>query len=114
MSCCCKRVYRLCDAIVCDALPLVLPVEAAADVEYTFELDFLNAVLRKTTTGVTGQPLAFDKEDLNERFTYVGRVLDAADAVVTFTVEDVEYDCIEFTTKRCILCPPSTGSSSAS
>lgn len=114
MSCCCKKVYRLCDLVVCDDLDLVLPVPITVDGEYTLELDFLDDLVRKTAMLGNGDMATFDKVDLNERFTYVGRVVGPDGNVVKFTVDEVEYDCVEFTTKLCVLCPPSTASSSSS
>jgi hypothetical protein len=100
MSCCCQKVYKLCDVVICDADPLVLPVPIPADGQYTLELDFLGDVIRRTAMLSTGDNATFDKGPLNERFTYQGRVLDPSGAVIKFTVEEVEYDCIEFTTQR--------------
>lgn len=103
MSCCCNKVYRMCDVIKCDGSDLVLPIPIPADGEYALELDFLNDVIRQTAQLSSGDTATFSKRDLNERFTYVGHVLDSAGQKVTFTIDTVEYDCIEFTTKRAII-----------
>jgi hypothetical protein len=50
MSCCCTRVYNLCDLVVCDEGDLVLAGMIPADGEYILELGFLGHVLRKTAT----------------------------------------------------------------
>lgn len=100
MSCCCTRVYRLCDIVVCDQEDIVLPIPVAADGEHTLELDFLGDVLRRTAQLSIGNNATFEKGELNERFTYTGRVLDPSGAVVTFIIDEIEYDCIEFTTQR--------------
>jgi hypothetical protein len=38
--------------------------------------------------------------NLNEAYTFTGQVRDPGGAVVTFTIDEIEYNCIEFTTKR--------------
>lgn len=100
MSCCCKKVYRLCDVVVCDDLDLVLPVPISADGEYTLQLDFLGDVVTRTAQLSAGDNATFEKGPLNERFTYVGHVVDPTGQVVTFIIDEVEYDCVEFTTQR--------------
>lgn len=113
MSCCCQKVYALCDTVVCDEQDLVLPFTVDADGEYTLELNFLEAVLRKTALLSSGDSPTFDKDGLNEAFTYVGRVLGPDGQPVSFTVDAVEYDCLQFTTKRCLTCTPTSSSSSS-
>lgn len=100
MSCCCTRVYRLCDVVICDDQDIVLPVPIAVDGEHTLELDFLGDIMRRTAQLSAGNNATFEKGELNERFTYTGRVLDPTGAVIPFTIEGVEYDCIEFSTQR--------------
>lgn len=102
MSCCCAKIYRICDVIVCDMEDLVLPVKIPADGHYMLELDFLGNVIQKTALLSAGDNATFDKADLNEQYTYVGQVKDASGQVVPFTLNTVSYDCIEFTTKRAI------------
>lgn len=113
MSCCCHKVYPLCAVVVCDNDPLVLPVPIPADGLYTLELDFQGDVVRRTAMLSTGDNATFDKGPLNERFTYQGRVLNASGAVIKFTIAEVEYDCIEFTTQRAKEWTPSSTSSAA-
>lgn len=112
MSCCCTKIYRICDVVICDDEDLELPIPAPADGEFTLELDFLGNTLRRTAQGTSEDNLRFAKGDLNENFTYVGRVTDVTGNPVTFTIGEVEYDCVEFTTKRDLTW--STASSSAS
>lgn len=102
MSCCCIRIHKLCDVVTCDAEDLVLPIPIPADGVYSLELDFLQDSLRKTATLSTGDNATFSKTDLNERFTYVGSVKDPSGQTLTFTIDGVEYDCVEFTTKRAV------------
>lgn len=99
-KCCCSNVYRICDVIVCDANPLVLPVPIPSDGDYTLELDFLNSVVRKTATLSLGDNATFEDVPLNEQYTYTGRVMDAAGDPVTFEIDEIEYDCFQFSTKR--------------
>lgn len=103
MSCCCQKVYRLCDVIQCDGEDLVLPITMPATGEYTMELDFLSDSIRETAMLSAGDAATFSKRNLNERFTYVGHVLDDIGQPVKFTIDGIEYDCFEFTTKRAIL-----------
>lgn len=101
MSCCCKKVYQICDVIVCDDADLILPIPVPTDGDYTLELDFLSNVLSQTKTFSAGESeMRFSKAELNEQFTYVGHVKDATGAVVSFEIEGKTYDCVEFTTKR--------------
>lgn len=102
MSCCCTRVWRLCDLVVCDADDLVLPIPIPADGEYTLELNFLDNIVRKTANLSSGDNATFDTTGLNERFTYQGQVKDSTGQTLTFVVDAITYDCIEFTTKRAI------------
>ena len=102
MSCCCEKVYRMCDQVVCDGQDLVLPVTILVDGNHTLELEFLGDVIRQEAPHTTGDAATFSKADLNEKFTYVGRVLDPSGAVVKFTQGGQEYDCFEFTTKRAL------------
>lgn len=102
MSCCCTNVYRLCDLIVCDGEDLVLPIPVPADGEYTMELDFLQDVIKTVASLSLGDNATFPKTNLNERFTYVGRVVDGLGETVTFEINSVVYDCFEFTTKRAV------------
>lgn len=102
MPCCCSRIYRVCDVIICDAEDLVLPIEVPADGTYTLELDFLQDVIRKTSMLTAGDNFTFDVVELNERFTYVGHLKGPDGMPITFTINDVQYDCIEFTTKKAL------------
>lgn len=98
MSCCCEKVYRLCNLHVCRE-DLILPIPVSIDGEHTLRLEFLGQSLEITADLSNGDNVTFATEDLNERFTYIGQVLDPDGTVMRFTVNDVEYDCFEFTTK---------------
>lgn len=112
MSCCCTRVYRICDVVLCEDTEIRLPIPVPGAGLYTLELDMLGKVLRIAAQQAGGsEDMVFPAGELNERFTYTGQVRDAADEVVTFTVGALEYDCIQFTTKRTI---PWTNTSSES
>src|SRR6186997_1545089 len=100
MSCCCTRIYRLCDLVICDGEDLVLPIPITADGEYTLELDFMQTVIEKVATLTSGDNATFDKDELNEQFTYTGQVKNSDGETVSFEIEGVTYDCIEFTTKK--------------
>jgi len=100
MSCCCTRIVKLCDVILCDDLELVLPITIPADGEYMLELEFMTSVVQKFADLTEGDSATFDKDDLNENFTYTGQVKDADGEVLSFDVDGVVYDCFEFTTKK--------------
>lgn len=102
MSCCCTSVHRLCDVVKCDGEDLVLPVPIPATGEYVLELEFLGDVIRQSAQLSEGDNATFSKEYLNEKFTYVGRVLDPTGATVSFDVDGTTFDCFEFTTKRAV------------
>lgn len=102
MPCCCTNIFRICDLIVCDGEDLVLPIPVPADGRYSLELDFLNDVIVKEADLSEGSNATFDKDNLNERFTYVGHVKDQSGEILSFTIDEVEYNCIEFTTKRAL------------
>jgi hypothetical protein len=100
MPCCCTNIFKLCDLVICDAEDLVLPIPIPADGEYTLELQFLGDITRKTSMLTAGDNASFDKDGLNERFTYVGHLRDASGELITWTIDEKMYDCVEFTTKR--------------
>lgn len=111
MSCCCKNTYPLCDLVVCDDEDLVIPAAVPADGEYTLELDFLDSVVKIPASLSAGDNFTFDKAGLNERFTYAGRIKGPDGVVVSFTIDSVVYDCLEFTTKRATWTNTSSSSS---
>lgn len=100
MSCCCTRIFRLCDLIICDGDDLVLPIPIPADGEYTLELDFMQTMIEKVATLTAGDNATFDKDELNEQFTYTGQVKNSEGETISFEIEGKTYDCIEFTTKK--------------
>jgi hypothetical protein len=100
MSCCCTKIYALCSVNPCgDTLELPIPV--ILDGLHTLELDMLGKLLTTTAQQSAGaQVMLFQVSELNENFTFVGQVRDPAGAIVTFTIDQVEYNCIQFKTKR--------------
>lgn len=100
MSCCCQKIYRMCSVAVCDGGDLVLPVIIPADGSYTLQLEFLSGVIEEDASFIETNAATFSKDLLNENYTYTGWVLTSGGEKVPFTIEDVEYDCFEFTTYR--------------
>lgn len=100
MPCCCTRVFAICELILCDDENLVLPVPVPADGTYYLHLDFMEQLIEKEAALTEGDFATFDKDDLNEQYTYQGQVKDDGGNVISFTVDGVEYDCFEFTTKK--------------
>lgn len=79
---------------------MILPIPIPVDGEYTLSLDFMQIVMEKTATLSAGDNATFDKEDLNEQFTYLGQVKNSDGETISFEIEGKTYDCIEFTTKK--------------
>jgi len=100
MPCCCTNVFKLCDVVICDGDDLVLPVPIPSDGDYTLELEFLGDIVKKTAALSAGDNATFEKQGLNERFTYVGSVKNSIGETITFTIDGKTYDCVEFTTQR--------------
>lgn len=100
MSCCCTRIYSLCSVNPCgDTLELPIPV--TLDGLHTLELDMLGKLLTTTAHQSAGaQVMIFQLDELNENFTFLGQVRDPSGEIITFTVDEVDYNCIQFTTKR--------------
>jgi hypothetical protein len=90
----------MCAVPVCDGENLVLPVIIPTDGVYRMKLDFLSAGIEESASFIATNTATFSKDHLNENYTYTGQVIDAAGEVVTFTVDEVEYDCFEFSTYR--------------
>jgi len=115
MSCCCTKVYRLCDVTVCEDDVIRVPIPVTASGLYTLELDFLGKVVRIPAVQEAGAPdMVFPAGLLNEAFTYTAQVRDPSDYVVPFTVDEVEYDCLQFTTKKSIAWTNTSSASSPS
>lgn len=105
MSCCCQRIYRMCAVYICDGQPVSIPIPVTTAGAYTMELEFLDTILNIDNEQVVGSEMLFDKDQLNERFTYIGRVLDIAGNPMPFEIDGEDYDCFEFSTKRKIYEP---------
>jgi hypothetical protein len=97
MSCNCQSVYKFTKPVnACDLSSLASFFTGLDVGNYTVELDFLggkiNLPLMITESGksITG--------NLNESFTYTGRLLNAAGNPVPFYVSTVPYDCFQFET----------------
>lgn len=100
MSCCCTRIYKLCDLIICDGEQLVLPIEVPEDGTYLFQMDFFDTMIEKEADLSAGDNFTFDKDELNEQFTYVGQIKKPDGTFLSFEIDGKTYDCIEFTTKK--------------
>lgn len=103
MACCCTRIKNLCNVPVCgDAAVINTGVDATADGIYTLVLQFLNVEFRIGANGVTGEELVFPAHELNENYTFTGKIIGPDGQVVTFQEGEepnvVTYDCISFKT----------------
>lgn len=98
MPCCCINVLNLCKASVCQTDTIVTGILAASDGEYQLVLDYLGNQIIIRKSFLTGEALNFSASNLNEKYTYKGQILNPFGAVVSITVDEVEYDCISFET----------------
>jgi hypothetical protein len=115
MSCCCTKVYPICDVVLCEDTEIRLPIPVPVTGLYTLELDMLGKSIKIPAQQTLGDPeMVFPVGELNERFTFVGQVRDPGDQVVTFEIDNVEYNCITFTTKRALPWTNTPSESSAS
>jgi hypothetical protein len=103
MACCCTRIKHLCNVPVCgDNAFIHTGVDAPADGMYNLVLEFLGIEFRIGTTGVTGEELLFPAHELNENYTFTGKIVGPDGQVVTFEEGEepnvITYDCISFKT----------------
>lgn len=90
----------MCAVQICDGQPLSIPIPVTAPGAYGLELEFLGSIIAVENEQVIGDTMLFDKDQLNEAFTYIGRAVDPTGAAISFTIGGQTYDCFEFTTKR--------------
>lgn len=103
MPCCCVEILNLCDKPVCGVLTLNKEAGAesgeSGDVNnYTLVLDYFQNQITLTEAQTEGENIHFDITSLNENFQFIGKVYDSAGTLVTFTENDIVYDCIKFKT----------------
>lgn len=98
MSCCCLSIRKLCKVGTCTNDLVDVLDTAKSDGIHKLVLEFLESQLVIEKEFITGDPLKFPTDDLNEQYTFLGKVIDPLGAQMTLVIEGIEYDCIEFET----------------
>lgn len=97
MSCCCTSVLKICNVTTCDDIEIPVPV--SSDGYYFLRVYFLSSIIDIKQFQSIGDSMTFPSELLNENFTYIANILDEDLNIISFTVDEKEYDCISFSTK---------------
>lgn len=100
MSCCCTNIYKICPKVgTCTGAQLWLKYGTAAPAgDYTFQMDFLSGAINKAVTVAGDGIVKLPTNDLNEGYTYIGKLYDADGVTVQLVWDEVSYDCIYFAT----------------
>lgn len=104
MSCCSKILNIIPKVGTCTDSMLALKY-SALDGDYTFQIEFLNSAINKAVTVVGDGIASFETSDLNEGFTYTGKLFDNEGVLVPLVWDEISYDCIQFTTAQIIGTP---------
>jgi hypothetical protein len=100
MSCCCSATYKFCSPVnTCDANTFKAMFTALTDGSYTVQLHFLGASVNIPITVAAGVVTLTNDLNLNEKYTYTAKVINAGGFEVTLYYNTVAYDCIQFNTK---------------
>lgn len=73
-------------------------VAASQTGEHILQLQHLGAFVQIKAQGTQGQVLSFPSKGLNERFEYVGVIYQPDKSPLKFTVDNIEYDGVNFKT----------------
>ena len=95
-DCCCIKTLRLCKASVCDDIDFGITAQVPG--EHKLILDFLGIQIIITKDFAFDDEITFPASSLNESFTYSGKLYDPSGKQIIIRKDDVDYDCIEFTT----------------
>lgn len=98
MPCCCTNTLNLCKASVCQPDTIIIGMNAPADGEYQLVLGYLgnDIIIRKTF--VANDPLVFSALNLNEKYTYTGKIIDPDGNTLTVVTGEGNFDCVSFQT----------------
>lgn len=100
MSCNCQNVYKFQTPVNgCNSAGFTSMFKSLEDGNYSVELEFLNGRHLVGITKIGNDIETVGSVVLNENYTYTGRVLNAAGAVVPIYVSTVAYDCFQFETQ---------------
>lgn len=98
MSCCCTNTYKFCKKISgCNLLNISFLFKGLPDDNYIVELDYLFGVIR-IQMGVVGLVFTVVGPPLNESYTYSGKLFNSLGQAVPFVVNNITYDCFQFST----------------
>lgn len=66
---------------------------------WILELDFAGVSIYYSVYVLDGETVIFTLTNLNESYTYKGQIIDPNGEIINISVNGIEYDCIEFSTK---------------
>ena len=98
---CCKNPLKACGICASGLLVFSYIVPIGGDGVYVLELDFVGTLVRIQSQSLSaGQPLEFDLStvDLNENYTYTGRIIKPSGEVLEFQGTDEVLDCLTIKT----------------
>jgi len=100
MSCCncCENTLNLGCINSCDAVFNTDIIATIAGV-WILQLNFSNITIYYSFNAALFDIVIFTLENLNESYTYKGQIIDPNGEIVNISVNGIEYDCIEFSTK---------------
>jgi len=102
MACCncCENTLNLGCINSCDAaFDTGIVADALTAGVWVLQLSFGSVSLYYSVNVLDGDPVIFTLENLNESYTYTGQIIDPNGVIVNISVNGIEYDCIEFSTK---------------
>jgi hypothetical protein len=102
MACCncCENTLNLGCLNACDAVYNTgIVVDALSVGTWILQLSFGSVIIYYSTFVNDGETVIFTLTNLNENYTYTGQIIDPNGEIVKIEVNNIEYDCIEFSTK---------------
>ena len=102
MACCncCENTLILGCINSCDAVfNTGIVANAITEGVWVLQLDFGSITIYYSADVLDGEEVIFTMTNLNESYTYKGQIIDPNGEIVNISVNGIEYDCIEFSTK---------------
>ena len=99
MACCdcCQKTLNLGCINSCDAGFDTGIIATIAGV-WILQLNFGNTKIFYSFNAAMFDTVIFSMTNLNESYTYTAQVIDPNGNIVSFSIDGIEYDCIEFST----------------
>jgi hypothetical protein len=97
MSCCVLKPLNLCDFPACGDLFDTQQTATESGI-WKLKYKFLGAEYTMEQEFDEGDALIFMISNLNEAHEYLAQILKPDDSIFTFTVDDVQYDGLQFHT----------------